>query len=64
MAAADENAVMNAVHTAHAAYESGVWSRADIRHRAKVLNEIAAELRRQIPRLAEMEVLQTGRAIR
>ena len=43
---------------------SGVWSRADVRERAKVLNNIAAILRENIPRLAEMEVYQTGRAIK
>jgi acyl-CoA reductase-like NAD-dependent aldehyde dehydrogenase len=45
-------------------FESGVWSRSDVRLRANVLNNIAKNLRLNIPRLAEMEVAQTGRAIR
>lgn len=52
------------VHIAHSTFESGIWSRDDVRHRAEVLNKIAANLRLNIPRLAQMEVHQTGRAIR
>ena len=36
----------------------------DVRERAKVLFNIAGNLRTNIPRLAEMEVEQTGRAVR
>lgn len=52
------------IEEAHATFESGVWSQSDVRHRAKVLNQIAEVLRANIPRLAEMEVYQTGRAIK
>lgn len=62
--AADKDAVNNAIDIAHATFESGVWSRADVRDRAKVLNKIAENLRANIPRLADMEVAQTGRAVR
>lgn len=64
MASSDDAVVNHAVSIANSAFESGIWSQADVRHRAKVLNNIAAALREQIPRLAEMEVKQTGRAIR
>jgi acyl-CoA reductase-like NAD-dependent aldehyde dehydrogenase len=36
----------------------------DVRDRAKVLNGIAANLRSKIPDLVQIEVAQTGRAIR
>ena len=61
---ADDETVNMAIDVAHRAYESGIWSRSDVRHRAKVLNTIAENLRKEIPRLAEMEVSQTGRAVR
>lgn len=61
---ADKEYVDRAVNIAHTTFESGVWSRSDVRHRAEVLNKVAANLRLQIPRLAAMEVHQTGRAIR
>lgn len=56
--------VNSAIEVAHNTYESGVWSRADVRDRAKILNKIAENLRNDIPRLADMEVAQTGRAVR
>ena len=56
--------VNQAAMAAHDIFESGVWSRADVRHRAKVLNTIASKLRENIPRLALLEVSQTGRAVR
>jgi acyl-CoA reductase-like NAD-dependent aldehyde dehydrogenase len=62
--AADQKTTNHAVECAHTAYMSGIWSRSDVRHRAKVLNTIAENLRKEIPRLAEMEVLQTGRAVK
>lgn len=52
------------IDDAHEAFESGVWSQRDVRERAKVLGNIAELLRANIPRLAEMEVYQTGRAIK
>lgn len=56
--------VNNVIEVAQTTFESGIWSRSDVRERAKVLNKIAENLRLNIPRLAEMEVLQTGRAVR
>lgn len=61
---ADAKIVNDACSLAHAVFEGGEWSRSDVRHRAKVLQKIADELRNEIPRLAEMEVAQTGRAVR
>jgi acyl-CoA reductase-like NAD-dependent aldehyde dehydrogenase len=60
----DVKVARKVIEDAHTTFESGVWSRADVRERAKVLNNIAAILRENIPRLAEMEVYQTGRAIK
>lgn len=56
--------VNTAIHSAQDAYLSGVWSRADVRDRSKVLYKMADNLRSNIPRLAELEVAQTGRAVR
>ena len=53
-----------AIEVAHATFESGVWSKTEVRHRANVLNAMAVELRAEIPRLLELEVAQTGRAIK
>lgn len=53
-----------AIEIAHATFENGVWSKADVRTRANVLNAMAVELRKEIPRLLELEVAQTGRAIK
>lgn len=64
MKSADAEYVDYAVSVAQKTFESGVWSRCDVRERANVLNKIAAKLRENIPRLAKMEVAQTGRAIR
>lgn len=61
---ADANIVNKTIEESHAVYESGVWSRSDVRHRAKVLQNIADNLRENIPRLADLEVAQTGRAVR
>jgi acyl-CoA reductase-like NAD-dependent aldehyde dehydrogenase len=52
------------IESAHKTFESGIWSRSDVRHRAKIMNKIAENLSKDIPRLAEMEVAQTGRAVR
>eukprot|EP01038_Epipyxis_sp_PR26KG_P012265 gene12265-16445_t len=60
----DKDTVNIAIQDANTTFESGVWSRSDVRIRGKILNDIAANLRENIPRLAEMEVAQTGRAVR
>lgn len=61
---ADSKIVDDACEIAHSVYESGVWSRSDVRHRSKILATIANELRNEIPRFADLEVAQTGRAVR
>ncbi|KAF2029698.1 aldehyde dehydrogenase-like protein [Setomelanomma holmii] len=53
-----------AVKTAHKVFRSGVWSRAPRHVRAETLDRIAELLIQDIARLIELEVLQTGRAIR
>ena len=52
------------VQDAHAAFQSGAWSRASAQHRSTVLARLARALEARIPELAEIETLQTGRAIR
>ncbi len=53
-----------AIEIAHQAYESGVWSKADVKTRAKVLNNIADLLRKEFDTLLHYEVAQTGRPIK
>lgn len=62
--AASEDDVDAAIRTAHAAYESGIWSRASRHQRAEVLERCAVLLSEALPELIELEVKQTGRAIR
>jgi acyl-CoA reductase-like NAD-dependent aldehyde dehydrogenase len=52
------------VNGAHTVFESGIWSRAPSFHRSKVLTRLARALEEHIPAFAELETLQTGRAIR
>lgn len=59
-----ENITKLAIENAHDVFESGIWSKADVRQRAKVLNGIADQLRTELPRLLTYEVNQTGRAIK
>jgi len=61
---ANSEDVQRAVADAHAAFESGAWSRAPAVHRSKVLTRLAHALEERVPALAELETLQTGRAIR
>lgn len=49
---------------AHAAFKSGIWSKAPRHVRADVLEKIAELLTKNLPQLIELEVRQTGRAIR
>lgn len=53
-----------AVNIAEDKFQSGVWSRADVRQRAQVLSKISVLLSKRIPDLLQLEVAQTGRAIR
>ncbi|OAL54552.1 aldehyde dehydrogenase-like protein [Pyrenochaeta sp. DS3sAY3a] len=56
--------VDSAVQTAHKVFKSGVWSKAPRHVRADTLDKIAELLTKDLPRLIELEVRQTGRAIR
>ncbi|KAJ4368377.1 hypothetical protein N0V83_006734 [Neocucurbitaria cava] len=56
--------VDNVVKTAHKIFKSGVWSKAPRHVRADTLDKIAELLTKNLPRLIELEVRQTGRAIR
>ncbi len=64
VASTDKKALNEAVEVADEVYRSGIWSRADVRHRANVLSAISVELKAAIPELLELEVAQTGRAVR
>ncbi|KAG8218564.1 aldehyde dehydrogenase domain-containing protein [Butyriboletus roseoflavus] len=52
------------VAQAHAAYQSGVWSRAPLLTRSTVLSRLAELLEKHTPNIANIETLQTGRTIR
>ncbi|KND87444.1 NAD/NADP-dependent betaine aldehyde dehydrogenase [Tolypocladium ophioglossoides CBS 100239] len=53
-----------AIQLAHQTFKSGVWSRASRHVRADVLDKAAELLSHELPRLIDLEVRQTGRAIR
>ena len=53
-----------AIEIAHKEYLKGTWSRADVRHRAKVLNTIAQYIREEFDLLLFYEVSQTGRPVK
>eukprot|EP00753_Platysulcus_tardus_P018319 PLAT6821.2.p2 GENE.PLAT6821.2~~PLAT6821.2.p2 ORF type:complete len:530 (+),score=268.50 PLAT6821.2:31-1590(+) len=61
-ASADD--VAAAVQSGKKAFDSGVWSKADPRDRAAVLTRCAELLAARVPEFAELESIQTGRAIR
>ncbi|KAF8450611.1 aldehyde dehydrogenase domain-containing protein [Boletus edulis BED1] len=52
------------VTRAHTTYQSGVWSRAPPLTRSTVLSRLARLLEEHTPAIANIETLQTGRAIR
>jgi len=56
--------VRTAISDAQKAYESGVWSRLPPVRRSAILYNLARGLEERIPDLAQVESLQTGRAIR
>ncbi|THH09139.1 hypothetical protein EW146_g8770 [Bondarzewia mesenterica] len=62
--AASKTDVEQAVQDAHATFKSGVWSNAPAHQRAMVLTRLARALEARIPEFAQVETLQTGRAIR
>lgn len=64
VAGAGPSDVNDAVEAGRKVFDSGEWSRADVRDRAHVLTEAARLLRERVPDFAAKEVLQTGRAIR
>ncbi|KAG9032219.1 hypothetical protein FRB95_001698 [Tulasnella sp. JGI-2019a] len=59
-----ESEVDNVIVRAHHVFQSGVWSKASTIHRSNTLSKLARLLRDQIPGLAEIESIQTGRPIR
>ncbi len=59
-----EDQTNEAIKIAQQVFDSGVWSKSDVRHRGKVLNNIAEAMRAEVPRLLELEVAQTGRPIK
>ncbi|KAJ6515610.1 aldehyde dehydrogenase [Mycena sanguinolenta] len=61
---ASERDVKQAVAGAQSIFQAGTWSRAPAIERAKVLTRLARALEERIPEFAEIETLQTGRAIR
>ena len=64
MICASQEDVQTAVFNAHEAFKAGVWSRAPALQRASVLSNLARDLEAQVPDLAKLETMQTGRAIR
>lgn len=64
VASANQKSLNEAVEVADKVFHSGVWSRSDVRYRANVLSAISANLKEAIPELLELEVAQTGRAVR
>lgn len=53
-----------AANIAHDTFLKGTWSKSDVRYRSRVLYNIAENLRIAIPKLADLEVAQTGRPIK
>ncbi|KLU91570.1 betaine aldehyde dehydrogenase [Magnaporthiopsis poae ATCC 64411] len=62
--AASAEDVNETVDAAHAAFRAGVWSRAPRQTRADVLDRAAELLGQALPGLIDLEVRQTGRAVR
>ena len=61
---ASKDDIYSTIAIAHDRYVQGVWSRADARDRSKVLFSIANSIKKNITRLADLEVAQTGRTKR
>jgi len=61
---ASETQTNYAIDIAHEAFLGGSWSKSDVRFRAKVLNNIANEIRTALPEILQFEVAQTGRPIK
>jgi len=63
VAAAGVEDVDDAVRTAHAAFESGVWSRTDRRHRQAVLTKLSELILENLHELALLESTDAGHPI-
>ncbi|PSK90203.1 gamma-glutamyl-gamma-aminobutyraldehyde dehydrogenase/4-guanidinobutyraldehyde dehydrogenase/NAD-dependent aldehyde dehydrogenase [Murinocardiopsis flavida] len=63
VAAAQPEDVEDAVRAARAAFDSGIWSRADPRHRQEVLHRLADLVEAHLDELALLESLDTGKPI-
>jgi len=61
---ASSTCVDQVIRQAHDVFISGVWSKAPRHIRAETLDSIAELLTKNLPRLIQLEVQQTGRAIR
>ena len=59
----DQDDVNHAVRAARAAFNSGIWSRADPEFRKSVLLKLAALVRQHADELAVLECLDTGKTI-
>ncbi|KAL7408929.1 aldehyde dehydrogenase [Mrakia frigida] len=56
--------IASTLDLAQLTFDSGVWSRSSALSRSKVLAKLAVLLEEKVPELAEMESLNTGRAVR
>ncbi|HLN04803.1 MAG TPA: aldehyde dehydrogenase family protein [Acidimicrobiales bacterium] len=62
-AEATEHEIDAAVSGARASYDAGLWSKMPLARRAEVLEAVAERIRREAPRLAAVEALDTGKAV-
>ena len=56
--------VRTAISDAYDTFKAGTWSKAPAEQRSSVLAQLAQIIADNLPDLAKMETLQTGRAIR
>lgn len=61
---ANDYDVQTTVFHAEETFKSGIWSRAPAIQRAAVLSNLARELEDRVKHFAQLESIQTGRAIR
>ena len=61
---ATDDEVDAALDAARRSFDSGVWARAPLAARAEVLETVAARIRTDAQRLATLEALDTGKAVR
>ena len=64
VASANSQDVNTAISNAQEAFKSGVWSKIPAIQRSVVLSKIARQLEQNIENLANLESMQTGRAVR